>query len=119
MEGCTLMSWSLMPKEYQREARESRAASLICHVLLINAWRRRREEVVQLRADLAGVVQQLDHLQIQIVVLRRLLDNENARVVSLAGELHKAKAQNEEVAKERDSLKSVMSTRVVCFCDCA
>jgi hypothetical protein len=87
--------------------RESRAVSLICRALAINCWRRRREEVVQLRNSIAILYQNLEHVKIQIVVLRRLLDNENVRVANLAGELHRARAHTDDVNKERDHLKIV------------
>ncbi|XP_008211326.1 synaptonemal complex protein ZIP1 [Nasonia vitripennis] len=103
VEGCTLMTWPLSSHHrLHKESCESKAASVVCRTLAINALRRRRAEVAKLKSEFA---QQIDHLQLQIVVLRRLLDNENARVASLAGELHKAKAQSDELAKERDSLK--------------
>ncbi|OXU22676.1 hypothetical protein TSAR_000417 [Trichomalopsis sarcophagae] len=103
VEGCNLMTWPLSSNHrLHQETTESKAASVVCRTLAINALRRRRAEVAKLKSEFA---QQIDLLQLQIVVLRRLLDNENARVVSLAGELHKAKAQSDELAKERDSLK--------------
>ena len=90
------MTWPVS----RQEERESRAASIISRTLAVNAWRRRREEIVDLS-------QQLDQLQLQINVLRRLHDNENGRVAILAGELHKAKAHLEDANKERDQLKIV------------
>lgn len=71
--------------------------------LAINAWRRKRAEAAELG-------QQLEHVRLQIVVLRRLLDNENARVAGLAGELHRAKAQLEELGKERDQIRNVRAS---------
>ncbi|XP_058790023.1 uncharacterized protein LOC131663569 [Phymastichus coffea] len=103
-EGCcsALATWVSLNS---REARESRATSLVCRALAVNAWRRKREEVLELRHDIQGLGQQVDQLQLQIVVLRRLLDKENERVAALAGDLHKAKAHADELTKERDQLR--------------
>ncbi|XP_014210239.1 nuclear mitotic apparatus protein 1-like [Copidosoma floridanum] len=103
--GCAPMRWPAVLRRDEGAQRDSRAASLVCRVLVVNAWRRRRVESGELRAALAGVTQQVDHLQLQIVVLRKLLDKENSRVASLAGELHRAKAQADETAQERDQLR--------------
>lgn len=91
----------------EQELRESRAASLIGRALAINAWRKKRAHVVELKSTVENLEQQLDHLQLQIVVLRKLLDKENARVSGLAGELHKTKAQIDDASKDRDQLKIV------------
>ncbi|KAJ8673212.1 hypothetical protein QAD02_004474 [Eretmocerus hayati] len=88
----------------EAQQRQHQAAGIVCRALAVNAWRRRRTETVELRSELADLAQQLEHLRIQIVVLRRLLDNENARVAALAGELHRAKAHSDELSRERDQL---------------
>lgn len=90
-----------------QEVRESRAASLVCRALAVNAWRKKRTQVVELESTVSDLGQQLDHLQMQIVVLRKLLDKENSRVSGLGAELHKTKAQLEEAIKDRDQFKSV------------
>ncbi|EFN78217.1 hypothetical protein EAI_08193 [Harpegnathos saltator] len=77
----------------------ARAANVVCRVLLLNAWRRRRTEIAQLE-------QQVEHLHLQIEFLRRLLLAENERVGRLNGELHREKSQLEETILERDSIKS-------------
>ncbi|XP_011874537.1 PREDICTED: coiled-coil domain-containing protein 186 [Vollenhovia emeryi] len=76
-----------------------RAANVVCHVLVLNAWRRRRAEIAQLE-------QQVEHLHLQIEFLRRLLLAESDRVGRLNGELHREKAQLEEATRERDAARS-------------
>ncbi|XP_048505485.1 uncharacterized protein LOC125499823 [Athalia rosae] len=85
---------------------KSRAASLVCRALVVNAWRRRREENFQLNETIRQFTQQVQHLHIQIVVLRRLLDTENGRVGRLMAEMQQTKLRLEDVARERDHLKS-------------
>jgi len=82
-----------------------RAANIVCHMLVLNAWRRRRVEIAQLE-------QQVEHLHLQIEFLRRLLLAENDRVGRLNGELHREKSQLEEMTRERDAVKLVRSTLV-------
>lgn len=77
-----------------------RAANIVCHMLVLNAWRRRRAGIAQLE-------QQVEHLHLQIELLRRLLLAENDRVDRLNGELHREKSQLEETTRERDVVKSV------------
>lgn len=89
------------------EKKVAKAASTVCHLLAINAWRRRREEVNSLQETVEQLGQQVDHLHIQIVVLRRLLHTENCRVEKLNGEAHQVKIQLEETSHERDRLKIV------------
>ncbi|XP_011173624.3 ribonuclease Y [Solenopsis invicta] len=76
-----------------------KAANVVCHVLVLNAWRRRRAEIAQLE-------QQVEHLHLQIEFLRRLLLAENDRVSRLNSELHREKLQLEEVTRDRDAVKS-------------
>ena len=85
----------------------NKAASLVCHLLAVNAWRRRREEVSSLQETIDELSQQVDHLHIQIVVLRRLLQTENCRVEKLGAEVHQVKTQLEDALRERDTLKTV------------
>lgn len=77
-----------------------KAANVVCRMLVLNAWRRRRAEIAQLE-------QQVEHLHLQIEFLRRLLLVENNRVGRLNGELHREKSQLEEVTRERDAVRSV------------
>lgn len=79
-----------------------KAAYVVCRVLILNAWRRRRAEIAQLE-------QQVEHLHLQIEFLRRLLLAENDRVGRLNGELHREKSQLEEMTRERDAVRSVRS----------
>lgn len=76
------------------------AANVVCRVLVLNAWRRRRAEIAQLE-------QQVEHLHLQIEFLRRLLLAENDRVGRLNSELHREKSQLEEVMSQRDAIRSV------------
>jgi len=76
------------------------AANVVCRVLVLNAWRRRRAEIAQLE-------QQVEHLHLQIEFLRRLLLAENDRVGRLNSELHREKSQFEEVMSQRDAIRSV------------
>ncbi|XP_018403541.1 PREDICTED: uncharacterized protein LOC108780361 [Cyphomyrmex costatus] len=75
------------------------AANVVCRVLLLNAWRRRRAEIAQLE-------QQVEHLHLQIEFLRRLLLAENNRVGRLNSELHREKSQLEEMTCQRDAIRS-------------
>lgn len=94
---------------------------MVCHMLVLNAWRRRRAEIAQLE-------QQVEHLHLQIEFLRRLLLVENDRVGRLNGELHREKSQLEEMTRERDAVRSVRSSNhffkytnrilYVCACFC-
>lgn len=86
----------------QTEDPTVKAANVVCRVLVLNAWRRRRAEIAQLE-------QQVEHLHLQIEFLRRLLLAENDRVGRLNGELHREKTQLEEVTRERNTVKSVRS----------
>nr|XP_012231956.1 PREDICTED: coiled-coil domain-containing protein 102A isoform X1 [Linepithema humile]XP_012231957.1 PREDICTED: coiled-coil domain-containing protein 102A isoform X1 [Linepithema humile] len=76
-----------------------KAANVVCHMLVLNAWRRRRTEIAQLE-------QQVEHLHLQIEFLRRLLLAENDRVGRLNSELHREKSQLEEAVREREAIKS-------------
>ncbi|XP_014609276.1 PREDICTED: protein hook homolog [Polistes canadensis] len=82
-----------------------KAASIVCHVLVLNAWRRRRVDVGHLQETIDELTRQIDHLRLQIVVLRRLLDTENDRVNRLSKEAQRSKTQIEELSQERDVLK--------------
>ncbi|XP_076765859.1 uncharacterized protein LOC143432831 isoform X2 [Xylocopa sonorina] len=84
----------------------NKAANLVCHVLMLNAWRRRRSEVQYLHGAIDDLNQQIEHLHLQIVVLRRLLDTENSRVGKLISEVHRAKVQYDETLKEKISLRT-------------
>ncbi|XP_043519478.1 uncharacterized protein LOC122533636 [Frieseomelitta varia] len=83
-----------------------KAATLVCHVLMLNAWRCRRSDVQYLRGTIDDLNQRIEHLHLQIVVLRRLLDTENSRVSKLTGDVHRVKIQFDETLKERNILKS-------------
>lgn len=85
-----------------------KAANLVCHVLMLNAWRRRRSEVQYLHGTIDDLSQQIEHLHLQIVVLRRLLDTENIRVSKLTSNVHRAKIQFDETSKEKNTLKLVI-----------
>ena len=85
-----------------------KAATLVCHVLMLNAWRCRRSDVQYLRGTIDDLNQRIEHLHLQIVVLRRLLDTENSRVSKLTGDVHRVKIQFDETLKERNTLKSVI-----------
>ncbi|KAH0945510.1 hypothetical protein HN011_004669 [Eciton burchellii] len=76
-----------------------KAANVVCHLLVLNAWRRRRAEITQFE-------QQVEHLHLQIEFLRRLLLAENDRVSRLNNELHREKSQLEETTHERDIVRS-------------
>ncbi|XP_036146690.1 uncharacterized protein LOC105839587 isoform X2 [Monomorium pharaonis] len=76
-----------------------KAANVVCRVLVLNAWRRRRAEISQLE-------QQVEHLHLQIEFLRRLLLAENDRVGRLNGELHCEKSQLAEMTRSRDAVRS-------------
>ncbi|XP_063975090.1 uncharacterized protein LOC135161443 isoform X2 [Diachasmimorpha longicaudata] len=80
------------------------AASLVCHALAVNAWRRRRDEVAELSGSIEKLGQQVDHLQLQIAVLRRLLETENNRVAKLSGEVHCTRTQLDEEIKQKGQL---------------
>lgn len=76
-----------------------KAASMMCRVLMLNAWRRRRGEVIYLRDT-------IDNLHLQIFVLRRLIDTENIRICKMTGEVHRVKMQFDETSKEKDALQT-------------
>ena len=76
-----------------------KAASMMCRLLMLNAWRRRRGEVLYLRDT-------IDNLHLQIFVLRRLIDTENIRVCKMTGEVHRVKMQFDETSKEKDALQT-------------
>nr|XP_033327214.1 uncharacterized protein LOC117220889 [Megalopta genalis]XP_033327215.1 uncharacterized protein LOC117220889 [Megalopta genalis]XP_033327216.1 uncharacterized protein LOC117220889 [Megalopta genalis]XP_033327218.1 uncharacterized protein LOC117220889 [Megalopta genalis] len=82
-----------------------KAASLVCRVLVVNAWRRRREEVDYLRGTIDDLTRNTGHLQLQISVLRRLIDTENSRVGRLTSEANRLRMQLDEAVKGRDALK--------------
>lgn len=86
----------------------SKAASLVCRALVVNAWRRRREDNSQLQETIQQLTQQVDHLHIQIVVLRRLLDTENGRVSRFMAEMHRFRVQLDDVTRDRDAIKLVI-----------
>ncbi|XP_034950479.1 coiled-coil domain-containing protein 39 [Chelonus insularis] len=90
--------------DQEHEDVSKKASHLVCHVLILNAWRRRREEVVELQGIIEKSDQQIDHLQLQIVVLRKLLDTENSRVGKLGAEVHRAKTQLDGVIKEKETI---------------
>ncbi|XP_076765858.1 uncharacterized protein LOC143432831 isoform X1 [Xylocopa sonorina] len=91
----------------------NKAANLVCHVLMLNAWRRRRSEVQYLHGAIDDLNQQIEHLHLQIVVLRRLLDTENSRVGKLISEVHRAKVQYDETLKEKISLRTVTASETL------
>ncbi|XP_050573983.1 uncharacterized protein LOC126914287 isoform X4 [Bombus affinis] len=90
-----------------------KAANLVCHVLMLNAWRRRRSEVQYLHGTIDDLSQQIEHLHLQIVVLRRLLDTENIRVSKLTSDVHRAKIQFDEASKEKNTLKLVTASETL------
>ncbi|XP_003486721.2 uncharacterized protein LOC100749038 isoform X2 [Bombus impatiens] len=90
-----------------------KAANLVCHVLMLNAWRRRRSEVQYLHGTIDDLSQQIEHLHLQIVVLRRLLDTENIRVSKLTSNVHRAKIQFDETSKEKNTLKLVTASETL------
>lgn len=111
MNGGSGRSWTNPTPSSESEQGESiglsedptiKAANVVCRMLVLNAWRRRRAEIAQLE-------QQVEHLHLQIEFLRRLLLAENDRVTRLNGELHREKSQLEEVTRERDTVRSVRS----------
>lgn len=83
------------------------AGRIVCNMLTINAWRRKKAETVELNRVIDGLNQQVNHLHIQIVVLRRLLDTENSRVGKLTTEVQQIKIQAEERNQECENLKKV------------
>lgn len=83
----------------------NKAASLVCRALVVNAWRRRREDNSQLQETILQLTQQVDHLHIQIVVLRRLLDTENGRVSRFMAEMQRVRVLFDDVSQDRDNLK--------------
>ncbi|KAL7301392.1 hypothetical protein TKK_0005838 [Trichogramma kaykai] len=86
--------------------RERRAGQLVARGLMLHAWRQRRREVRELKTSLANLEQQ----SLQIVVLRRLLHNENARVARMSGDLHRLRAHSEDINKELQQLKAEKET---------
>lgn len=84
-----------------------KAANLVCHVLMLNAWRRRRKEILGFRRTIDNLNQQVKNLHLQIIVLRRLLDTENGRVCKLTNEVRHVRIQFDETLKEKDALKTV------------
>ena len=90
---------------------KNRAAGLVCHVLVVNAWRRRREEITHLQETIQQLNQQVDHLHIQIVVLRRLLETENGRVGRLTAEINHIKMQLNDLFQEKETLKTVKNSQ--------
>ncbi|XP_046738773.1 leucine zipper putative tumor suppressor 2-like [Diprion similis] len=84
----------------------NKAAGLVCRALVVNAWRRRREENSQLQETIRQLSQQVEHLHIQIVVLRRLLDAENGRVGRFMAEMQRVRLQFDDITRDRDSLKA-------------
>ncbi|XP_071864546.1 uncharacterized protein isoform X2 [Bombus fervidus] len=90
-----------------------KAANLVCHVLMLNAWRRRRSEVQYLHGTIDDLSQQIEHLHLQIVVLRRLLDTENIRVSKLTNDVHRTKIQFDETSKEKNTLKLVTASETL------
>ncbi|XP_024946598.1 autophagy-related protein 23 isoform X2 [Cephus cinctus] len=98
--------WTLENNIVDQDQSIGKAAGLVCHTLVVNAWRRRRQEVDQLHETIKQLGQQVDHLHIQIVVLRRLLETENSRVGKLNAEVHRVKVQLDDVSKERDTLRT-------------
>ncbi|XP_014226425.1 golgin subfamily A member 6-like protein 2 [Trichogramma pretiosum] len=86
--------------------REWRAGQLVARGLMLHAWRQRRREVRELKTSLSNLEQQ----SLQIVVLRRLLHNENARVARMSGDLHRLRAHSEDINKELQQLKAEKET---------
>ncbi|XP_053980096.1 liprin-alpha-2 [Hylaeus volcanicus] len=105
IESCASPSWESEEGGSQLFQNPRKAANLVFHVLVLNAWRRRREEVVFLRDTIDDLSKQIKHLHLQVVVLRRLIDTENNRVGKLTHEVHHVKGQLEDTKKERDLLK--------------
>ncbi|XP_029047882.2 A-kinase anchor protein 9-like [Osmia bicornis bicornis] len=83
-----------------------KAANLVCRVLMLNAWRRRRKEILGFRRTIDNLNQQVKNLHLQIIVLRRLLDTENGRVCKLTNEVRHVRTQFDETLKEKDALKT-------------
>ncbi|XP_012152824.1 uncharacterized protein LOC100876298 isoform X2 [Megachile rotundata] len=83
-----------------------KAASLVCHMLMLNAWRRKRKEILEFRRTIDNLNQQVKNLQLQIIVLRRLSDAENSRVSKLTNEVRYVRTQLNETLKEKDVLKT-------------
>ncbi|XP_076239627.1 uncharacterized protein LOC143182496 [Calliopsis andreniformis] len=81
-----------------------KAATLVCRSLMLNAWRRRREEVLCLHDTIDDLTEKIKNMHLQVFVLRRLIDTENGRVSRLTGEVHRVRIRFEETLKEKDEL---------------
>ncbi|KAF7994521.1 hypothetical protein HCN44_003993 [Aphidius gifuensis] len=92
----------LMDKKIVKINDDKNAAGIVSHALVVNAWRRRRQEAVELNNTIVKLSQQVDHLQLQIIVLRRLLENENNRIGKINFDVHHTKQQLELITKEKD-----------------
>ncbi|XP_069675190.1 protein Hook homolog 3-like [Periplaneta americana] len=90
----------------QRPMPNTLAARRVCQILVLNAWRRRRHDVLQLTVTCQQLRTQVDNLNIQTVVLRTLLEYEKGRVSNINSNMQKMAARVEEVHREKDTLKT-------------
>ncbi|PSN36689.1 hypothetical protein C0J52_22542 [Blattella germanica] len=75
------------------------AAKQVCHLLVLNAWRHRRNDVQQLTVT-------IQHLGTQTIVLRRLLDSEKERVAHANSDVQQMLLQVGESVREKSALKA-------------
>lgn len=91
---------------------ETDIAKNVCKMFILNAWRHRRSQVLSFQNRLTKMGNEVDNLNIQVVVLRNLLESEKLRVaVSMSDAAHlKLRLENE--LKENSHLKNEISNLV-------
>ncbi|XP_067009589.1 cingulin [Anabrus simplex] len=88
------------------EINVAQAARRVYQALILNAWRRKRQDSQEQIKTIAQLGTQVDNLNIQTIVLKRLLESEKTRVTRAAEEVQKMVAQMEESFRERDAAKA-------------
>ncbi|KAJ9590850.1 hypothetical protein L9F63_016115, partial [Diploptera punctata] len=80
------------------------AARSVFHILMLNAWRKRRFDVQEYGFRVQWLETQMKNLNIQNTALRSLLDSENDRVRQAHDEVQQMLVQVKENIQERKAI---------------
>ncbi|XP_046688274.1 WEB family protein At3g02930, chloroplastic-like [Homalodisca vitripennis] len=84
---------------------EFELARKVCKIFILHSWRKRRYEVTKLRIDAQKIENEVQNLNVQIVVLRNLLESEKLRVAVAMSDSGHLKQRLENELNTTDQLR--------------
>uniref|UniRef100_A0A1B6FG31 Uncharacterized protein n=1 Tax=Cuerna arida TaxID=1464854 RepID=A0A1B6FG31_9HEMI len=84
---------------------EFELARKVCNIFILHSWRKRRYEVTKLRINAQKMENEVQNLNVQIVVLRNLLESEKLRVAVAMSDSAHLKQRLENELKTSDQLR--------------